>query len=372
MRFGMFFILTIMGFGSAMELAGQVKIPPISEDDEILSVDTTLIDVPLVVLDKTGKPILNLKSSDFTVYEDGKKQELSDFSTTSAPFEIALLLDTSGSTRGDLRLIQRAAENFISSLRKGDRVSIVAFKTGTRDGKPVSASYVLASLTDDREELSAVLSEMKTSNGTPYYDGLLTIAEKIFDEKPQEQFRGRRAIVSLTDGVDSSSESDFEEVREQLESSGVALYFVKVDTREYFEDELLGDCEASKRFSKAQIRRYYRTFYPKSNIEKVTDFCSLGDFERLDISKNLYALADLEMQKLAKSSGGKVFPVASLNDARAAFAQVAGELGTKYALGYYPTNQKRDGSFRKITVDVKGIPKGAQIRARDGYTAPQN
>lgn len=371
MRFGMFFILTIFGL-SAANIPAQVKIPPVPNDDEILSVDTTLIDVPLVVIDKAGKPILNLKAADFTIYEDGQKQELSDFSTTSAPFEVTLLLDTSGSTRGDLKLIQRAAQNFIASLRSGDRVSIVAFKSGIRDGKTASASYVLTKLTNDRTALNNALSEMKMSNGTPYYDGMLTIAEQVFNEKPQEQFRGRRAIVALTDGVDSSSDSEFEEVREKLESSGVAVYFIKVDTREFFEDELLGDCESSKRFSKAQIRRYYRTFYPKSNIEKVSDFCDLGDFERLDISKNLYALADLEMQKLAKSSGGKVFPVADFNGARDAFKSVADEIGRKYSLGYYPSNQKRDGTFRKIKVEVKGVPAGSQIRAREGYIAPVN
>jgi VWFA-related protein len=373
MRLGMLLILGILGFGITSEALAQVKNPPVSDDDdEILSVDTTLIDVPLVVIDKAGKPILNLKSTDFTIYEDGVKQEVADFSTTSAPFEVALLLDTSGSTRGDLKLIQRAAGNFISSLRSGDHVSIVAFKTDIQSGKQAAVSYILANLTNNRAKLNDALAEMKMSNGTPYYDGLLTIAEQIFAAEPAEEFRGRRAIVALTDGVDSTSASDFEEVREQLEKSGVAIYFVKVDTREYFEEELLGDCESSVRFSQAQIRRYYRTFYPKSNVEKVSDFCGLGDFERLDISKNLYALADSEMQKLAKNSGGKVFPATSLNDARAAFSEVAAELGTKYALGYYPKNQKRDGSFRKITVEVTGIPKGSQIRARVGYSAPQN
>lgn len=370
MRFGVFLILTILGCSMGTEVRAQVKIPPVSEDDEVLRVDTTLIDVPLVVVDKIGKPILNLKPGNFTIYEDGIKQELSDFTTTSAPFEVALLLDTSGSTRGDLKLIQRAAENFIGSLRSGDRVSIVAFKTNERDKSAVS--YVLKALTNERTELSAALAEMKTSNGTPYYDGILTIVDKVFGEKAEDKFRGRRAIVALTDGVDSTSGSDFEDVREKLENAGIAIYFVKVDTREYFEEELLGDCESSVRFSQAQIRRFYRVFYPKSNIEKVNDFCDLGDFERLEISKSLYALADSEMQGLAKSSGGKVFPATNLNDSRAAFAEVAAELGTKYSLGYYPANQKRDGTYRKITVEVKGISKGYQIRARDGYTAPSN
>jgi len=124
------------------------------------------------------------------------------------------------------------------------------------------------------------------------------------------------------------------------------------------------------RFSSAQIRRYYRTFYPKSRIEKISGFCQLGDFERLDISRRLYELADMEMNALAKTSGGKVFPVADLSEARAAFPRVSQEIGTKYSLGYYPLNEKRDGTFRKIKVELKGVPAGAIVRAREGYTAP--
>lgn len=374
MRFGMFFILTIFICANAFAIRAQIKSPSKTEveDDEIIKIETQLVDVPVVVTDSAGKPLLNLKPSNFIVYEDEKKQEITDFSTTTEPFEVALLLDTSGSTRGDLKLIQRAAASFINSLRSGDRVSIVAFKSATRDGKSVAVSDILTMLTDDRVKLNNALNEVKMSNGTPYYDGLLSIVEQVFREKPDNQFRGRRAIVALTDGVDSTSDSDFDFVREELEAIGVATYFVQVDTREYFEEELLGDCETSVRFSKAQIRRYYRIFYPKSNVEKVSDFCKLGDFERLDISKNLYKLANSEMQNLAKKSGGKVFPVSSLNDARSAFNEVAAELGTKYSLGYYPLNDKRDGTYRKIRVELKGVPKGAQIRARDGYNAPQN
>jgi VWFA-related protein len=83
-------------------------------------------------------------------------------------------------------------------------------------------------------------------------------------------------------------------------------------------------------------------------------------------------LADAEMAQLAKISSGRVFPIADLSEARAAFKMVAEEIGTKYSLGYYPSNDKRDGTYRKIKVEVKGLPAGTQIRAREGYTAPKN
>ena len=362
-----FFLLLILSLIFCINFHAQE-----TKDDEVVRVDTQLVDVPIVVTDKSGKPVLNLKQSNFVVYEDGKRQELADFSATSAPFEVALLLDTSGSTRSDLPLIQRAAENFINSLRVGDRVSIISFKSDRAGGKATAVSEVLTTLTDDRNKLKNVLTQVKVSNGTPYYDGLAQVVEKVFKDAPKDEFRGRRALVALTDGVDSTSISDFAEVREMFEQAGIVSYFIQVDTREFFEENLLGDCEVAMRFSAAQIRRYYRTFYPKSKIEKVSGFCQLGDFERLDISKRLYELADMEMNALSKTSGGKIFPVGDLSEARAAFSKVAQEIGTKYSLGYYPSNEKRDGTFRKIKIELKGVPAGAQIRAREGYTAPAN
>jgi len=371
MRFRMFFLMLLVGLGFSSNLYAQDKNTN-DKDDEILRIETQLVDVPLVVLDKSGKPLLNLKQNNFIVYEDGKRQELTEFSTTAAPFEVALVLDTSGSTRSDLQLIQRAAENFIASLRPGDKVSIVSFKSEKQNNKSVAVSEVLTALTDDRTRLKNALAEVKTSNGTPYYDALRQTVETVFRDAPKTEFRGRRALVALSDGVDSTSVSDFAEVREQFEQAGIVSYFIQVDTREFFEENLLGDCEGAMRFSAAQIKRYYRVFYPKSKIEKVSAFCQLGDFERLAISKSLYELADAEMQTLAKNSGGKVFPVADFSEARAAFQKVAQEIGTKYSLGYYSSNERRDGTFRKIKIELKGAPAGALVRAREGYTAPQN
>jgi len=199
MRFDKFFLLLIFSLTFSVALCAQDKK---NEDDEILRIETQLVDVPFVVTDKSGKPLLNLKQNNFVLYEDGRQQEIADFAATNAPFEVALLLDTSGSARSDLELIKRAAENFINSLRAGDRVSIVAFRSDRIDNKAIAVSEVLTTLTNDRNKLKSVLAGVKTSSGTPYYDGLLTIAEKVFNEKPKDEFRGRRALVALTDGVD--------------------------------------------------------------------------------------------------------------------------------------------------------------------------
>ena len=275
---GLLFLLTV---SFAMTVSGQDKTPPKNEEDEVVRVETELVEVPVVVTDRTGKPLLNLKQSNFAVYEDGKTQELADFASTTAPFEVALLLDTSGSTRSDLQLIQRAAQSFIDSLRPGDRVSIIAFKSTVEGGRATAVTDLISNLTDNRAALKSALERMSTSNGTPYYDGLVKIVEEVFATAPKEEFRGRRALVALTDGVDSTSLSGFDEAREGLEQAGITSYFIQIDTRPFFEEGLLGPCEGATRFSHAQIRRYYRSFNPRSNVEQTTNFCQLGDFERL-------------------------------------------------------------------------------------------
>ena len=363
------FILLIL---SAVNLQAQQVPPPPPSSDEVLKFDTQLVEVPFVVADKTGKPLLNLKPENFVIYEDGVRQEVAEFAATSAPFEVALLLDTSGSARSDLQLIKRAAKYFIESLRPGDKVAIIAFDTIGDAGIRRADSRILSRLTDDRTKLNAALDEVKTSNGTPYYDALLQITQQIFKEDPSEEFRGRRALVALTDAVDSTSIADFAEAQQEISAKNLVSFFIKVNTRDFFEENLLGDCNGAMRFSTAQIQRYYKTFYGGTKIEKVSDFCKLGDFERLDISRKLYSLADSEMNSLAKNSGGKVFAVADLSEARNAFSKVAFEIGTKYSLAYYPSNDKRDGTFRKIKVELKGVPAGAVIQAREGYNAPKN
>jgi VWFA-related protein len=365
------------GEGQTSKSAPQTSSPSDGEevgDGDVVRVDTQLVSVPAVVTDRAGHLLPNLRAENFVLYEDGHPQQISNFATTEAPFEIVLLLDTSGSTRADIALIRQAANAFLDALRPGDRVSIVAFKN-TDDGPSGLATVdVISRLTDDREALRRALENVSESNGTPYYDALTRIAEDIFSEPPREELRGRRAIVALTDGVDSASESDFSYVRAKLQRSGVACYFIQVNTEDFVEDRLLRDCQeyGTLRLSKAQLQRYRRIFVPRADATSYEDFCRMGQFERMEISRSLYDLARGEMNDLARSSGGKTFPTSDLRDARAAFAQVAREIGTQYSLGYYSTNKTRDGRFRAIRVEIRGVTKDAQVRAREGYYAPKS
>jgi VWFA-related protein len=171
--------------------------------------------------------------------------------------------------------------------------------------------------------------------------------------------------------VDSTSESTFEEAREQLKRAGLVAYFVQVNTEAFVEDRLMQDCEdgGALRLSRSQLQRYRRLVAPGADAADFENFCRMGPFERMHVSRTLYRLAREEMNRLARESGGKTFPVADLRDARRAFRQVAEEIGTQYSLGYYSTNKARDGGFRTIRVQVRGVA-GAQVRAREGYQAP--
>jgi len=343
----------------------------VSEGD-VVRVETQLVSVPAVVTDRNGRPLAGLRAENFDVLEDGKQQRVTNFATTEAPFEIALLLDTSGSTREELGLIRDAANAFITALRGGDRVAIVAFNNTPGGDPPLATVDIRSPLTGDRATLRRAIENLGTSNGTPFYDALGRVADQVFRDPPREEIRGRRAVVALTDGVDSSSNSGYEEAQTKVRRSGVATYFIQVSTEDYVEDRLLKDCQDNGRLtlSAKQLERFRQLFVPQAQKEDYQDFCRMGQFERMDISRQLYNLARLEMNELARTSGGKNFAAASLQEARAAFAQVANEIGTQYSLGYYPANKTRDGRFRQIQVELRGV-KDATVRAREGYYAPK-
>jgi VWFA-related protein len=279
------------------------------DQGDVVRVETQLVSVPAVVTDRNGHPITGLRLDNFAVLEDGQPQRLTNFATTETPFEIALLLDTSGSTRDDLGLIRDAAKAFVRALRPGDRVAIIAFKNKNDTGVPKAAVDVLCPLTDHREVLNEAIEDLATSNGTPFYDAVGQVGKRIFHEPPREEVRGRRAIVALTDGVDSSSDSTFEDARASISRAGVASYFIQVSTEDYVEDRLLKDCEDDGRLtlSEKQLERFRKLFVPQLQKEDYQDFCRLGQFERMDISRRLYNLARLEMNEMARASAARIF-----------------------------------------------------------------
>src|SRR5687767_7751174 len=173
--------------------------------DDPIRVDSAIVRVNVGVVDDRGRPITTLDRSNFTVYEDGVKQDISRFETTSAPFSVVMMLDMSGSTKSFRQNIQLAAARFLDALGPDDRVAVVEF---------YSKVNLLNDFTTDRRAAFHSISVANGAGETDLYKGLLFALDKLAGEKSR-----RKAIVVLTDGVDTDAQN---EDRKSLENLPVA------------------------------------------------------------------------------------------------------------------------------------------------------
>lgn len=322
-----------------------------------LRVDTDLVSLEVAVTDRAGnQPAAGLRAEDFVIYEDGVRQKIVSFAAANVPFNLVLLIDTSGSTRDEVGLMRRAAQRFLSELRPKDRVALIQFN------KEVE---LLEDLTTDRARIEQALGLLKPGSGTSFYDALhLTVDEVL------KKVEGRKAIVALTDGVDSYGYLTYERVLPVLEKTNASAYFLELDTEAFTEAGMLRDCLADKHFefSRKQLKKYYQEFVRSGAPENYEDHCLLTRLERMQINRRLYEAARRELRELADKTGGRVYPVKQVQQLDAVYAQIAAELRTQYSLAYYPSNEKHDGKWRTVRVEVR--PSGFTVRTRPGYRAP--
>jgi VWFA-related protein len=319
------------GVSSANPSGTTPKVETAPADPSALRIETTLVIVPVMAMDKDGKYLPALAATDFEVYEDGVKQEISDFGGAETPIHVALVLDVSGSTRFKLEDIQDAALNFVDQLRPQDRVMVVSFDQQVR---------VEAEFTNERDKLMRAILRTQTGGGTRAQDALdLTLTERL------DKIQGRKAMVVFTDGVDNSSYlATWEDVTMRVEESGVIVYPLRYDTR-------------------ADVSSVFTAPFPTPALPpnmRVTGGARDNEAE--------YERAAQRLKNLAAVSGGRYYEVATIGDTKQAYANIAEELRRHYWLGYYPANTARDGKYRKIRVTVSK-PEAA-IRARQGYRAP--
>lgn len=294
---------------------------PEADEDNKVKIDTSLVVVPVSVMDRTGKYVPGLREQEFSLYENGIKQEISDFGSTESPFHVVLLLDMSGSTRYRAEEIQQAALTFVEQLREQDQVMVVAFDSLVR---------VACEFTNDRKLLTRAIQGTKTGGSTRAYDALdLVLTERL------EKISGRKAIVVFSDGLDTASIlANKEDVINHIEESGTLVYSIRFNT--------IADIGGPGRLKDIRI--------PERVIA-------------------LYADAAGFLMNIADRSGGRFYDVDNIKDTTQAFINIAEELRRQYWLGYYPSNQALDGTFRRIKVSVTR-PEVA-VRARDGYRARQ-
>ncbi len=350
----------------AMAGAVSAQVPQSDNQDEPIRLKADLVTVMAAVVDSKGGAIKSLKAEDFDIYENGVKQEISHFAPTEEPFSIMLLLDISGSTSADIELIKHAAKSFLGQLRKDDRVGVIVFSREIE---------MIADFTDSRQQVESAIARIGTpegdddhrfnaNTGTSFYDAMYLAV----DESPLKQTEGRKAIICMSDGVDSTSKYKYAAAARIAEESEASVYFLELNTQAAMLDGLLkpADDPGYINFSQSQLDRYFDTYDPDS-IERHKPRKMIQPELRREIAAKLYEMAKDEIKELADRTGGRVYQVSALTDLSSVYKQVADDLRSQYFIGYYPTNDKADGRWRTLRVEVHR--KDAAVRSRSGYWA---
>jgi Ca-activated chloride channel family protein len=310
-----------------------------------LKIDVPYISVDVTVQDPAGQTLNNLPADAFELYENGIRQSLINFSPVSTAYNVLLLFDRSGSTQDKWPLMQRAVAGFIADLRPQDKIAIASFDNDVEFLQP---------WTGDRQ--NALVTLPRLTNGS-------NIGETNFygavDQTLRREFRkvnGRRALVVLTDGrdtsfykqlvghdrlVDPKEERPFQNVLKTARTERIPAYFIAFNTDRNLEPNTIG----------ADEYRNLRVIYPNS-----------------DIPDRYLAAVRLRMEQLADVSGGRVIYPAKLQDIVSLYQQIGHELGTSYSLGYVSSNAARDGGLRQI--EVRTRQEGLRvIQSRTSYYA---
>jgi hypothetical protein len=334
-------IVVVVFFTLIIPLSAQDKSNQ-EPKEEVLRVDTNLVSIDVVVTSKTGaRSPANLKAEDFVVYEDGVRQKIENFAATEAPFNVALLVDTSGSTKDEMDLLKKAARRFLNEMRPQDRIAIVELNQRVT---------VLEELTSDRDKLEQAIDFLQA--------GLKDVD-------------GRKAVIALTDGVDSTGGATYDDILPELEKSRVTTYVLEINTESLTEKGMMLDCDDAKsfHFSRKQLKKYLEEYADGADDAQYQDHCDLSRLERLQINRRLYESARKELREISSQTGGRVYPCKYLSEVEPAYAQIAAELRTQYSLGYSPKNDKRDGKWRTLKIELHRT--GLIAKTKPGYRAPQ-
>jgi len=307
-------------------------------EGDVIKFDTSLVTVPVTVLDRNGRYVPLLRRENFRIMENGVEQKISYFATSDSPFSVVLLIDTSGSTQFRLDDIQKAAMDFVDKLKPSDSVMVMAFD---------DRIDVLCKATTDRNVISKAIRRTRTGGGTRLYDAVEDILKKQLQTIP-----GRKAVVLFTDGVDTTSHrASYDSTVRLAEESDAPIYSVDYDTSGFGRGMGQGLPLPGGRGTILGLP------IPTPGIPGTTTGGggNPGDYRRA--VRYLHALSD--------NTGGRFYSGDSLFGIAQAFTWIAEELGRQYSLGYYPAKAGKDGERRQIKVKV--TEAGLVVKARDSY-----
>lgn len=304
-------------------------------EGDVIRFDTSLVTVPVSVLDRSGRYVPQLKRDNFRILENGVEQKIAYFATTDAPFTVILLIDTSGSTQFRLDEIQDAAINFVSKLKANDSVMVMSFDDRIE---------VWCKATTDRDEITRAIRRTRSGGGTRLYDAVDDILKKQLNT-----ITGRKAVVLFTDGVDTTSRrASYDGTIRLAEESDAPIYSVNYDT----------SAAGSVMGGGGGVRLPGGIILggPGSGGRGTTR----GDYRRG--SAYLRALSD--------KTGGRSYSGDSRFGIGQAFTWIAEELGRQYSLGYYPSTVAKDGERRQIKVRV--TEPDLVVKSRDSYVMKES
>lgn len=303
-----------------------------NNEPDIIRVETDLVVIPTQITDRGGRVVTGIKKEEFQIFENGVAQEIAYFSGEEQPFTVALVLDMSYSSVFKLEEIQRAAFAFINQLRPQDRVMVVSFDEKAR---------VLCEPTNNRKVLRLAIEGAKIASGTSLYTALDLVLNQKF-----AAVSGRKAIVLLSDGVDTSSaKTNAAGIVKNLGASDVLIYPIQYDT---YEDVQKSRKENAQIFLDEDDRPIVVEL-PKEKGERETDYRAAEDF----------------LKEISTQTGGRIFRVSSTTNLNAAFFSIAEELRKVYSLGYYPSEKRKIGL--RYPLKVRVYRPNLNVRARDSY-----
>lgn len=309
---------------------------------DVIRVSTTLVTLPVSVMDRDGRYVPNLQKEEFRLWEDGVEQEVAFFQSVDKPFSVVLMLDTSPSTEFRLEDIQDAAITFVNQLRRDDKVMVVSFNDDIK---------MLSEFTTDREKLERAIRYAHTDDGTRLYDAVdMVINQQL------SRVQGRKAIVLFTDGDDTTSRyANFESNIQDAQELDALIYTVQYDTKE---DKNAGNARPVDVLGQILGGIFGGGRSKGSGRKGGGGGGSRG-------TPNEYDRADQYLYELANNTGGREYHADSLDNMSAAFANVAEELRRQYSIGYYPKRPPQPGQRRQIKVRAR--QPNLAVRARDSY-----
>lgn len=285
------------------------------DDQGSIKIGTSLVVLDVTVVDQSNNPVMDMAQSNFQVLEDKVPQEIKFFTREQVPVSLVFTIDTSGSMRPKLDTVIKASSNLVKESKPGDEMAIIEFK---------DQPELLEEFTSDTQDVTDTLQSLVASRQTAMLDALYLGA----DYASKEGKNRRKAVILVTDGLDKDSYYKFNEVVDHLREADVQVYLIG------FTNDLDKD---SSLFSKS----------PKTKAEGL-------------------------LTKLAEETGGKAFFPKELSEVHTVAQQISTDLRTQYSIGYYPTNSKKDGTFRNIKVQVSAGNRRIVARTRNGYTAPRD